>query len=256
MKCFLVNARSILRQIDHLRVRVKDENPDVIGITETWLHEDILDREIQIPDYNIIRRDRKDGRKGGGVLLMVKHGITVEELDSSNEVESVWCKIGKQTNNIHLGLCYRPPNSITEYSNSLLGEIQHFTTKKSVVMGDFNYPDIDWETYSGTKVSEDFRNLVLDKFLNQHVDHATRGDNILDLILSTNESLVSDVTVNAPLGSGDHCLITFAIPLSNNLTANSCKMPNFYRADFSKMKENLISVPWTEILAPLNATDS
>ena len=123
-------------------------------------------------------------------------------------------------------------------------------------MGDFNYPDIDWETYSGTKVSEDFRNLVLDKFLNQHVDHATRGDNILDLILSTNESLVSDVTVNAPLGSGDHCLITFAIPLSKNLTANSCKMPNFYRADFSKMKENLISVPWTEILAPLNATDS
>ena len=52
-------------------------------------------------------------------------------------------------------------------------------------MGDFNYPDIDWETYFGTKVSEVFRNLVLDKFLNQHVDHARREDNILDLIVST-----------------------------------------------------------------------
>ena len=45
----------------------------VIGISESKLDETVLDGEIQIPGYTIIRSDRN--RHGGGVLCYIKDTI-------------------------------------------------------------------------------------------------------------------------------------------------------------------------------------
>ena len=139
----MINARSILKKVDNLKTRIEEENPDVVGITETWLNNDILDKELHVINYNIIRKDRHDYKKGGGVMLLTKQGIGVEELTSNENVESIWCKIGTVSDNICLGLCYRPPNSNNEYNSLLCDEIKQFTSKNSVIIRDFNFPNID-----------------------------------------------------------------------------------------------------------------
>ena len=61
------NARSIVNKRLELQSHVAPINPDIIAITETWLHEGIADNEIFPFSYNVLRNDR--GSIGGGVLL-------------------------------------------------------------------------------------------------------------------------------------------------------------------------------------------
>ena len=61
----LINARSLINKIDILRARIISEKPQIIGVTETWAHRDILDRELHVQGYNMIRRDRSNRHKGG-----------------------------------------------------------------------------------------------------------------------------------------------------------------------------------------------
>ena len=68
------NARSIVNKRLELQSHVALINPDIIAITETWLHEGIADNEILPSSYNVLRNDR--GSRGGGVLLAVKSNIS------------------------------------------------------------------------------------------------------------------------------------------------------------------------------------
>ena len=47
---------------------------------------------------------------------------------------------------------------------------------------------------------------IQDSFLTQHVLLPTRGDNILDLVMSNVEGFVKNLTVGEPFGTGDRSL--------------------------------------------------
>ncbi len=72
------NAQSLLSKVDELRINICDLLPDVISITETWLSEQIDNRELTIPGFRLFRKDR-DNRKGGGVATFIKNGLHVSE---------------------------------------------------------------------------------------------------------------------------------------------------------------------------------
>ena len=82
------NARSIVNKRLELQSHVALMNPDIIAITETWLHEGIADNEILPSSYNVLRNDR--GSRGGGVLLAVKSNISCSRrLDSTEKFRIV-----------------------------------------------------------------------------------------------------------------------------------------------------------------------
>ena len=93
-------------------------------------------------------------------------------------------------------------------------------------MGDFNHPDIRWNSLDSSNESEKLLLLVQNCFLMQHVLEPTRGDNVLDLILSSNKEFVDNVTVVEPLGTSDHSQIHF------NLTVKT-------RSRYSKQRKRL-----------------
>ncbi len=81
-----------------------------------------------------------------------------------------------------------------------------------VILGDFNFPDINWST--GTAMHNDclhneFTKMVRDKFLWQMVEFPTRGANILDLLLTNIPHKVKDVCVFDDILKTDHKLIDF-----------------------------------------------
>ena len=79
-----------------------------------------------------------------------------------------------------------------------------------ICMGDFNYPQIDWDSYSTTGTIEDasflFIECVHDCYWEQHVKEPSRGTNkpsLLDLV----EGKVQELDIEAPLGASDHGVI-------------------------------------------------
>ena len=78
-------------------------------------------------------------------------------------------------------------------------------------MGDFNHGHIQWKSLESAGGDEQLVLLKEDCFLTQHVLEPPRGDNVLDLMLSSQNELVDNVKVHEPLGSSDHNQIHFNI---------------------------------------------
>ena len=57
------NARSIVPKIDELRVTVQDTSPHVICIVESRLSDEIMDNELSIDHYQLVRLDRNRWRR-------------------------------------------------------------------------------------------------------------------------------------------------------------------------------------------------
>ena len=78
-----LNVNRLLSKIDELRYIAKRSNAAVIGTTKSKLDKCILDSEIQIDNYQIIRCDRN--RKGGGVACYVRNDLSYIEKDFFRE---------------------------------------------------------------------------------------------------------------------------------------------------------------------------
>ena len=144
-----VNIRSAPRNLEKLDMLIDQciFKPRVIGITETWLNESNQDL-YHLNNYNSVNSVRTN-KKGGGVSLMVKFGITYESIPSmtlsKKHIECVFIKVEKfsicSLYDVIIGIVYRPPNGdiplFLDEMNRLL-ESRQAATSKLYVMGDFN----------------------------------------------------------------------------------------------------------------------
>ena len=65
-----------------------------------------------------------------------------------------------------------------------------------VIMGDFNHPNIDWTLERPTSApGNKLIQLLADNNLRQHVHETTRQNNILDLVISTEEELIVNLKI-------------------------------------------------------------
>ena len=67
--CLYLNARSLMNKIGEFHATVYTIQPDIIGITESWATENVLDSELELDGYMLFRHDRPVKKRGGGVLL-------------------------------------------------------------------------------------------------------------------------------------------------------------------------------------------
>ena len=114
-------------------------------------------------------------------------------------------------------------------------------------MGDFNYPDICWRLNSAKSArSNKFLTSLADNFVVHKREEATRGSTILDLILTNKEDLVSEVKQVGYLG--DHVLLEFKILRKEEAKYSQTRILDFKRADFSRLREILGEIPWSDEL--------
>ena len=132
-------------------------------------------------------------------MLAVRSDIPCQLIDSPCELEIVSVKLNYYQP-VVCCLTYIPPNSsITQYEN--LFNFLNSTNIGSVnliILGDFNIPDIDWNTLSGfSPVSRQFCDLVFDSGLSQLINCTTHiHGNILDLLLTNSEELIQCTSVD------------------------------------------------------------
>ena len=149
-------------------------------------------------------------REGGGVVCYIKSHLNFSLIESEHE-ESIWVRINNSDNSFVLGMVYRPPDSNLEQDSTLVSDIcKSRNWSKVCIVGDFNLPYIDWVNlvFNG-------RNRILESLLDcyffQLVEEPTRGNNILDLVLSNSLNFVKNVQVLDPLGQSDHNSIRFSL---------------------------------------------
>ena len=177
-----------------------------------------------------------------------------------NFTNSVWCEIqvggsGVKRSQLIIGVVYRSPNSSPANDQLLFDIINIVSNHDTIIMGDFNYPDISWEDgVSGAK-GRAFHGLMHDTFLHQHVLFPTRGDNILDLVISSDPDIIRDVTGLGKIGCSDHEVIGFDIVVKHVASKSTEVVPNFRKADIDGITDYLRSIDWGISFLGLSASE-
>lgn len=144
------------------------------------MHHDVSDDEIftQSDIFDIYRHDR-NYKRGGGVLLAINERISSYAVDTSSSLEIIWAACQTTCGNILVDVCYRPPEMslpfVDDLRESITTAMQKCSTSYVYLLGDFNFPQIDWPCLSSScKHATDFIELALDLNLSQVINQPTR----------------------------------------------------------------------------------
>jgi hypothetical protein len=259
--CFYTNADSIVNKRAELQVVIAQHAPDIICITEyAPKNSNIAESELQVEGYDMFLNSNAYKR---GVLIYVKKLLQASPSEVTNLCdfdENIWCEINLAgSDRLLIGCIYRSPNSDMINNAKLVSCLRKVCSEKKythlLLCGDFNIPEINWidETTPAntTHLAFTFMECLRDCFLYQHVRQPThfRGDqqaNVLDLILSNEESMISDVSYGAPLGKSHHVSLTFNFKCYIDKPKKLRKSFKYDKGNYTEMRSNISEYNWED----------
>ena len=263
------NVRSIRNKLDFVSIETLTDPSRILCFTETWLSPSFDDRCFPISEYHVFRGDRNYNgkhRKGGGILVLVPKlydSYQVGEYYCTEAFECITFCIGTENASRYILCVYRPPTTLSD--KFFVAEFEKYyynlrlAAKKVIIVGDFNFPYINWYTGSLERYSaaaNGFLRFVLLNSFHQLVNFATRNDHTLDLVLSNDPSVIANLEVREPFGISDHLQVSFEIYFDNRYdVTNFNENYNFHRADFLSIERLLITIPWDSVFANCTSID-
>ena len=148
-----INADNYLNKREQMLVEIELQKPDIIVITElfpkTTNATDLDLVEFSIEGFSLYIS--KVEEKSRGVGIYVKETLSSTEcsvLNNCNFKESCWCEIILKNNDkLLIGAIYRSPSSGMANNlklNQMISTAVGLNHSYIVVLGDFNYPGINW----------------------------------------------------------------------------------------------------------------
>ena len=172
--------------------------------------------------FTITRKDCCFG--GGGIFLAVSSEFPFLDVSINTDAEMIWVKITPIYGET-LFICsfYRPPDGnikpVEDLKSTLLSlGLATNCNNNIIIAGDFNFPSIVWDdgigyvepnpTY-GREINSLFLDIINEFGLEQQVNEYTRGNHILDIVLSSQPHTISNVST-VP-GMSDHEAVSFEV---------------------------------------------
>ena len=122
--------------------------------------------------------------------------------------------------------------------NELIEELQG---KHVMLMGDFNYPDINWSSlHSQSRNGQSFLDSVEDCFLTQHVQDSTRSDSMLDLVFTDEPDMIDKVEVMGKLGKSDYNVLFWTAEVKVNSLTDSKRIRDYKKEILKQGGENCV----------------
>ena len=143
-------------------------------MNETRLDDSVLNGEVEIPGYDIVRRDRN--RNGGGVAIYIRNNIpfTIRKDLMPDNLELLCVELKKpKSKPLLISTWYRPPNSSCELLNDFEKFLKQLDdeNKEIIITGDFNCNLLEQSKSLPTSKLVD----LIDIFqLQQHIQPTTR----------------------------------------------------------------------------------
>ena len=261
--------------VDQLTIKKRSEleaeihivKPDIICLTEVNPKNtifEIREEHYRIDGYYIIH----DNFKQRGACIFIANHLVATPIDlGSDFLESVWCEITNNSGKTLIGCIYRSGSSTVENNEALLKLLSKATNLKYdhlSIVGDFNLKEIDWKNQIvnalETHFASDFYDKLNDLFLTQHVHEPTRfregqRPNILDLVITNDEKLVENLSINPPIGVSDHVVINFELDIDTYSKTNTSGYA-YYRGNYEEMREDIESLDWEKKLLNKNVQES
>ncbi|CAF4899656.1 unnamed protein product, partial [Rotaria socialis] len=170
---------------DDVRHILLENNTDILCLSETWLSDQTPDSLLQIPGYNIFRRDYSFN-KGGGVAIFIRKEFSANQvthdLPTHENIEDLWINVQYKKNpSFLIGAMYRHPNgnqNTFNYLDAALNKtINH--AKPLYVLGDLNDDQLN------SKKSK-LKAIITKNGLHQIIENPTRILNIVKNLKNSN----------------------------------------------------------------------
>ena len=254
------NADSLLNKMDELKLLIDDKKPDIIAITESMPknNANIPINEFNIPGYDsFVNKNPKRG-----VIIYANSQLNAEECQELNEnpfEENTWINFtSKEKKSILVGCIYKSPNSTSKNEEELYKLIKNekiVSYDRVCIVGDFNYPNINWDrTNEGYKEGQ-FIDSLNDAFLIQMVNKPTRHRegqqaNLLDLIIVNDDQMISDITHFSKLGKSDHDTLLFDLYIPKDKPPQEDPKAEyiFKKGNYRKMRQEAEDLEWSYII--------
>ena len=263
------NCDTLTNKMPEFQANITLYSPDIIGLNEVKPKNsktDITSEEFRVQGYHLLPHKNITQNEGRGTVIYTKEDLNATQIDIDVNKESfeeaVFCKIRlDEDSEILVGCFYRRGSSSQENNDimlRILKEISKLKYNYILLMGDFNLPDINWmdwtcSTDETSNINYQFIECLRDSYFFQHIVEPTRArgtdkQNTLDLILTSEEGMVSNIDIAAPLGKSNHSvitLITFSLNIGFQKEAPAKRRFLYDKGDYESMIEELESIDWT-----------
>ena len=259
IKVLYSNLDSMPNKRDEIIARINVINPHILCFTET-IPKNIKyynEADYIIPNYE--RFYNKEHKHG--VAIYFHSSMKAQECNDFNEFlfqESLWCSFrSKEGCKVLIGGIYRPPRTYHEGKENedilfnMLKSEKMLAFDKILIMGDFNFPNLDFEgTYTGdidANRLESFRDtFLIQKVINPTRRRVNQRPTRDDLIFVNEDQLISDITHENPFGKSDHECLIFDLYVSLDNVSESCGYTyNLKKGDYCKMRADARDLDWS-----------
>ena len=247
-----------------------ERNAQIICLTESHLNIEILDAEINMSGFIIFRADRLLTTKGGVIVYINKEIAASAKILKSGSIGLIeYICIYLLEFNLMVITMYRSPDSDSASLKTAIEEIDEAISSIApmyptiMLNGDFNYPQLKFRqgivenVTTGGSGSGILVNFVNKHHLIQLIDKPTRNNNILDLMFTNDDNLLTGFETHVTKEISDHLLITadtIICPKNQKRTEeeidpNSLRGLNFFsdKTEWEKINQELKDANYEEI---------
>ncbi|CAH2097689.1 unnamed protein product [Euphydryas editha] len=262
LKVHLTNIRGLHSNLLPVHHHLETAKPHLLLLTETQITTPADTSYLHYPGYIL----EHNFRPRAGVCFFVRDDICCKRLRNLEDPSSssIWVLVDTGIEQIVYVGVYRSHSGDQETTRLFqhLSEAadvaqQRYPTAQVVFLGDFNAHHEQWLfPYQKTDhAGREAYKLALTMNLSQLVDQATRVPdvenhtaNCLDLLLTTEPDRYQ-VSVSAPLGSSDHCLVKSVLtcPPPDSNPRRTRRVWRYKSADWDEMRHFLASYPWLQV---------
>ncbi len=268
------NADTLTNKRDELNDRIKEHDPSIVCITEVkpkHMKGNLQNSEFSLKDKGYEHFPLNiENDTGRGMVIYTKQYLHVTRVNPQNNFsEVVLLEIELRKNDkLLLGCFYRSGSGSTQNNTQMIQLIHNIARKNYshlCLVGDFNYPSINWNTWHPGNENEDsdesnFIDCLRDNFLSQHITQPTRvrGTNepsTLDLLITNDERLITEIQYSSPLGKSDHAVLLFELMCYSVRKSFKKKVYFYDKADYGNMRRDLQNIKWMEEMSNMTNVD-
>ncbi|CAK1584849.1 unnamed protein product [Parnassius mnemosyne] len=256
------NIRGLHSNLNAVHYHLETAKPALLFLTETQVSSPADTSYLSYPGYKL----EHSFVPRAGVCVYVREDICFRRLGSleGTDLSILWLRVDSDDHPRVYGCLYRSHSGNTD-TDRLIDHVQmaadsvlqQVPSAEIVILGDFNAHHAEWlGSRSTDHAGRSVYDFALAYGLTQLVTSPTRIPDVEDHVPSLLDLLLTShpdgyqVSVDAPLGSSDHCLIRSTVPLTlqSQLRSTACRRVWHYRsADWDGMRSFFASYPWGRV---------